>query len=251
MQSYYSAKLGIMAQQQRIDTIANNIANISTDAYKSVRTDFKDALYTEMKNPAEPDGDSNLQRGSGVMMGAAMRSFAQGIPQNTGDALDLYIDGDGFFTISGNDGLPCYTRNGCFAVSNETDGRYLVTAQGDYVLDTAQQKIKLPGNAGDIAVGEHGELSVGDTPVARLNIVTFINKNGLYLAGGGAYSASDASGEGVPSQASIRQGFREASNVDMSLELTRLMRAQRAFSMASRALVISDGMDAAANSMRA
>lgn len=250
-QSFYTAKVSIAAQQQRVNTIANNIANISTYAFKGTRVDFKDTLYSEMQNPEEPGSNSNLLCGNGVLIGATTHSFIKGIANNTGNEMDFYIDGDGFFTTIGKDGLNQYTRNGCFAVSNEADANYLVTAQGRYVLDTDLQKIEIPENIDSINVGENGELFAEDGVIfAKLNIAKFTNKDGLSSVGNSGFSATEASGSAISSDAKIKQGYIEASNVDLSLEMTRLLRAQKAFSLAGKALVISDEMVASANNMR-
>lgn len=251
MQSMYSAKLGIQAQQQRVDTIANNIANISTHGFKSKRVDFKDALYTEMQNPASPQSNLNLMQGNGVLVSAMSRDYTQGCSEQTGEPLDMFIDGDGFFALDGNGDTLQYTRNGCFKVSNETDGQYLVTARGYYVMDTQLNKIKLPENIQDLSVRESGELSIGDNPsFATLNIVAFSNKDGLSSVGDNCYIETVASGGMEKSEASIKQGYLEASNVDLSLEMTRLIRAQRAFSLAGKAIIVSDEMESTTNNIR-
>ena len=249
MQAYYTAKHGISAQQQCIDIIANNIANIGTCSFKNVRADFKGLLYNEMYNAAEPNSTDNLRSGTGAGTASTTRNFSGGVPKYTGYAADLYIDGDGFFAVEGISGTE-YTRNGSFSVSHEEGGSFLVTAAGRYVLDTEGQRIELPGSIVDMVVEENGELVMDGTAFAQLDIVTFVNKDGLYSTGDSCFSASDASGEAIESDAEVRQGFLEESNVDMSLEMTRLIKAQRAFSAMSRALVIADKMDGASNNLR-
>lgn len=250
MQAFYTAKQGITAHQRNVDIIANNIANISTCSFKSARTDFKDMLYSQMHNAADPQSNANLKCGTGALTGATTRNFVKGTPKQTGNSTDFYIDGDGFFAVQGNDGT-AYTRNGCFTISEEQDGSYLVTSQGRYVLDDNNQRIRIIGNIEDLAVNENGDLSSGDAVFAKLQLVTFVNKDGLYSADNSTYIASPASGDIVTSQAAIKQGFSEESNVDLSLELTKLIRAQRAFSVTAQALVMADQMDSAANNIRA
>lgn len=250
MQAFYTAKQGISAHQRNVDIIANNIANIGTCSFKSARTDFKDMLYSQMHNAADPQSNANLKCGTGALTGATTRSFVKGTPKETGVSTDFYIDGDGFFAVQGNDGT-AYTRNGCFTISEEEDGSYLVTSQGRYVLDDDNQRIRITGSVEDLTVNADGELSSGGTVFAKLQLVTFVNKDGLYSADNCTYIASQSSGDIVASQATVKQGFSEESNVDLSLELTKLIRAQRAFSVTAQALVMADQMDAAANNIRA
>lgn len=249
MQAFYTAKHGISAHQRSVDIIANNIANIGTCSFKSVRTDFKDVLYSQMHNSADPQSTANLKCGNGVIPSATTRSFNKGVPKATGLSTDFYIDGDGFFAVAGTDGT-AYTRNGCFTLSEEADGNYLVTSQGNYVLDTNNQRIRIEGNVEDLTVNDDGELTTGGPVFAKLQLVTFVNKDGLYSADSCTYYASPASGDVLESQATIKQGFMEESNVDLSLEMSKLIKAQRAFSTMSQALVMADQMDAAANNMR-
>ncbi len=250
MQTLYTAKLGLQAQQQRVNTIGNNLANSQTTAYKQQRTDFKDALYTAMINPADPQSDANLQQGCGVLISSTSRNFTQGTPQMTGYVLDFYLDGDGFFTVSDNAGNPQYTRSGNFLVSNEADGTYLVTASGNYVLDTELNRIKLPENISDLTVNTDGVLSANNQEIAALNIVDFPNKDGLQLVGEGCYIETASTGAAVQSDATVRQGVLEASNVDVTNEMTLLIRAQRAFSLASRAVVAWNDMTEKAYNLR-
>lgn len=250
MQILYAAKLGLQMQQRRVDTIANNIANVSTAGFKSQRVDFKDALYTQMINPADVTSGANLQRGTGVLTAATTRDFSLGARLNTGNALDLYLNGDGFFTVAGGQGEITYTRNGSFGASNEADGRYLTTTQGHYVLDTGGNRIALPHDVSQMTVGPEGVLSIGGVDIAVLRIVDFPNKGGLSAQGGGCYMETEVSGAAVSARARVEQGAMEASNVDLAVELTRLIRSQRAFTLAGRAVGAWDQMAANANSLR-
>ncbi len=251
MQALYSALQGIAAQQQKIDTIANNVANVGTYGYKSQSVCFKDTLYTNMINAADIKSIANLKQGTGVAVSSAYRNYTQGTPVSTGINLDFMIDGDGFFTVSGNDGMPLYTKSGSFAVSNEQDGNYLVTAQGRYVLDTNLDFIKLPDNTEELSVSENGELYVGDNDTfAKLNIVTFVNKDGLLETGDCCYAQTKASGDALETDAKVSQGYLESSNTNLNKELTNLIRAQMAMSLASRAVTTWDDMEAATNNLR-
>ncbi len=251
MQSLFSAKMGIKAQQLRADTIANNIANINTTGFKSSRVSFKDALNTTMIRPVKSNEEPNLQQGNGVMVSAINKSFVQGTPVETGVPLDMRIEGDGFFTIDSGEGEQYYTRSGAFAVSNENNVHYLVNSRGDYVLDTGMNRIELPDSVSDVAVNSEGGVFGNDTLIAQLNIVSFANKNGLSSVGKGGYVETAASGGPFSSETAIvHQGSLESSNVDLSIEMTKLIRAQRALSLVSKALKTSDEMSAMTNNMR-
>ncbi len=250
MQILYAAGLGLKMQQQRVDTIANNIANVNTAGFKSQRVDFKDALYTQMINPANVTSTENLKQGTGVLISATTRNFSGGTPVNTGNPLDLYLDGDGFFTVLDSTGTMMYTRSGNFDVSSEADGNYLVTAQGCYVLDTQGNRIGLPHHASEISFSTQGVMTLGGETIAALRIVDFANKAGLSAQGQGCYIETEVSGEPAASQASVIQGALENSNVDLAVELTQLIRAQRAFSLAGRAVSLWDQMANSANNLR-
>lgn len=250
MQSLYSARLGILAQQSKVDTIANNIANVNTNAYKSTNVSFKDAMYSTLQRPVESEADLNLQQGNGVLLSGITRSFAPGMPIITGADLDFRIEGDGFFTVSNPSGDQFYTRSGAFAVSDEGTEQYLVNASGDYVLDTNLNRISLPETINDFKVNSAGEIFVNEVYFSTLNVVTFANKEGLETVGNSKFAETEASGAPEASTAEIYQGSLEGSNVDLSLEMTKLIRAQRAFSLVSRALTTADEMSAVANNMR-
>lgn len=250
MQMLYAAKLGLQVQQERVNTIASNIANVNTPGYKNQRVDFKDALYTQMINPADTTSNANLHQGTGVLIAATTRDFTTGTPMNTGVALDLYLDGDGFFTVMDGSGQNMYTRNGSFAVSSEADGRYLVTAQGYYVLDQNNNRINLGQGEIEFNVNAQGVISLNGNMLTTLRIVDFPNKGGLSAQGQGCYIETEVSGEPVEARALVVQGATESSNVDVSVEFTRLIRAQRAFSLAGRAVTMWDQMASTANNLR-
>lgn len=253
VQASFSAKSALLAQQDRLNVIANNISNNDTTAFKSTRVDFKDTLYNTIKRTEEMENGANLQRGSGVRIGATTLSMEQGVTQVTGQPLDFCINGSGFFTLQAADGSKVYTRDGAFAVSNVSGTRYLVNAQGLYVLDKSGNRISLPAgtNAEELSCSENGELTLDGKSFATLGINEFANPGGLEAVGGNCFKVTDASGAAkAVSTPSVQQSALESSNVDMALEMTRLIRAQKAFSFAARALSTADEMDAQANNLR-
>lgn len=256
LQGTYTAALGIATHQQRIDTIAHNLANVSTNGYKSVRTDFKDALYTTMTRVEQPQVDLNMQKGHGVLTAATVRVHTQGLHQNSDSETDFMIEGDGFFRVASGTGEQYYTRMGAFQRSVEEDGVYLVNPDGLYLLDQNGQRIAV-GNS--FQVHEDGRITEEgmNEAYAQIGLVRFPNKEGLLSLSNNLYLPTESSGlpQMVPLGADnettvIHQYALEGSNVDLSQEFSNLVRATRAMQVASRALTTADEMDGTANTIR-
>ena len=251
IQSLATAAAGLSAQQQKIDIIANNISNVNTAAYKSTDARFKDTLYTAMENPDLEAQEANLQKGTGVALASTDVDFTQGSVISTGNPLDLMINGDGFFELMTASGEVVYSKNGAFTVSSEEDGGYLVNSQGDYVLDADGDKILVPEGASEFIVQSDGRIIIDGTQTQQLGIYTFENTQGLLSVGDSCFSETAASGEAVAaSDCTVTQGALEGSNVNLASELTRLIEAQRVFSLASQALQTADDMEGLANNIR-
>jgi flagellar basal-body rod protein FlgG len=254
------AATGLRNQQQRLDTIAHNVANVNSAAYKSVRLDFKDALYTTGITPGPPRTpapEGNQQKGHGLMIAGIAKDFRPGNHVTTNRELDFALEGEGFFELGDRAGNIVYTRNGNFSLSIEADGIYLTNANGLYVHDENGMNITVPFGANRINVAQDGTMifMTGDVihpeATVRLGIYTFRNLHGLDAAGNGNYAETEASGERFPAyQANVRQGVLEGSNVNLAEEMTRLIRTQRVFTLASRALTTADEMEGIANNMR-
>lgn len=251
MQSLYTAASGLKGQQVRLDTLASNIANASTPGYKSTRVDFKDALYTTMKSPVLLNAaDNNLLAGSGVLLDATTVDWGQGANVETGQPLDFAVEGEGFFQVETGGGQVLYTRSGNFTAAVIDNENYLVTPQGYFVLDSEGQRLKLPANGASFSVTDKGVISTTEGEFGKIGIVRFNNPGGLTAEGNANYSVTDASGQPEADENSIVvQGKLENSNVDLAQELTLLIRSQRAYSLASRALTTSDDMLGLANNM--
>lgn len=250
MQARTTAATGLEAQQQRMDIIAANLANDNTTGYKAARADFKDALYTNMKDPVDNAEANNLRKGSGVLLNATGRDLTDGATQTTGRALDFSLSGEGYFVVQGADGGQLYTRNGHFSVSSENGQNYLVDDQGHYVLSTQGQRISVTGQ-GELSVRADGTLSVGGQTVGQLARVDFSNPQGLSAVGDSCFEETAASGAPRAAEnCEVAQGSLEASNVDVGEEMTLMIRAQRAYTMAGKALQTADDMDGLANSIR-
>ena len=251
------AASGLRNQQTGLDTISNNLANSNTIGYKNSRLDFKDSLYTVGLHPGpNRTVDGNLQKGHGVMVHAITRDFKPGHFERSDRELDFAIEDEGFFSFSNHAGETVYSRNGSFHRSVEANGVFLVNGEGLYVLDENGQRIMLPPETSKISSEVDGTLRFLNTNnallgEATLGIFTFRNLKGLVAAGSSTFAASPAAGERLQAdRAVLRQGVLEGSNVRLGDEMTRIIRTQRAFQLASRALSTADQMEGIANNMR-
>ncbi|MCL2821092.1 MAG: flagellar hook-basal body protein [Oscillospiraceae bacterium] len=251
------AASGLRNQQTRIDSIANNVANANTVGFKNARLDFKDSLYTVGLTPGpNRTVDGNLKKGHGLMTNAVTRDFKQAHFERTERELDFAIENEGFFAFQNAVGEVVYGRNGVFNLSVEADGTYIVNGEGLYVLDENENRIQIPLGTNKIEYDTDGTLrfvtydSV-ELGRATLGMFTFRNLKGLAAAGSTTFSATPAAGERrLAENAILRQGVIEGSNVKLADEMARLIRTQRAFQLASRALSTADQMEGIANQMR-
>jgi len=251
MISLYSAATGMSAQQFKLDTIANNLANVDTTGYKKIRAEFQDLVYQYIKNAGTPTAGTSrlptgLYVGHGVRLAATTRIFTLGNIEQTGNALDLAIAGDGFFQVQLQDGRIAYTRDGSFKVDSSGN---IVTSNGLALVPN----IVVPTNAVAINVSPDGIVSaeLQDGTIQNLGTITlvrFVNPAGLKAIGDNLFLATASSGEpieGTPGQdgfGSIRQGYLEKSNVDVVREMVDMITAQRAYEFNSRAIQTADEM---------
>lgn len=248
LQSLYAALSGMTAQQNNIDTVANNIANINTAGFKSSRTEFADALYAQITRPVE--AGAYLQNGSGARTGGTVRIMDPGTPVSTGLPLDFMLDGAGYFTLQGAQGQLYFTRDGSFKVSDEAGGSYLVSAEGYSVLGADNRRIRIPGDSSAVTADGAGNLYMNGAMFSSLKLTSFANPAGLASAGGNKYVATQASGAAAAGGGTtVRQGALEWSNVDMAGEMARLMQAQRAYSVLGSVIRTADDMESQANNM--
>lgn len=254
------AATGLTNQQRRIDTIADNVANVNTVGFKATRLDFKDALYSSGYGPAAaPAPAGNQQKGHGVMVASITRFDKQGSMLVTDNPLDFTIEGDGFLEVKTQSGAIRYTKSGNLYTATYGDELVMTTAQGYLVQSTQGTPVSIPKDTTGIRLEPDGNITFlgadadgeqTELGKARLGFYSFSNTAGLSASGGSLFEATAASGEKQEARGALRQGALEASNVDLSLEMTRLIRAQRAFSLAGRALRTADDMEGIANNLR-
>ncbi len=264
MRALWTAASGMEAQQFNVDVISNNLSNVNTTAFKKERAEFKDLLYETMSRAyvMEQSGKPvNLQVGHGTMAVATVKDFETGNPMETGSTLDFSIDGDAFFMVLGPTGEIEYTRDGSFKASVTEDGWQLTTSDGYQVLDETGNPIIFNVDISDLTVTQLGELGYMDetgTTVAlgqSIGLVKFQNRAALESMGRNLYSSNDATGEAVldsetGTRSLINQGYLEASNVKTVEEMVKLIIAQRAYELNSKAIQSSDEMLGIANALK-
>lgn len=246
------AKTGVEAQQTRLSVISNNLANVSTNGFKQDRAVFEDLLYQTQRQPgAQSSQDTTLP--SGLMVGTGVRTVAtekmhtQGALVQTGNALDMAIQGRGFFQILQPDGSIGYSRDGAFQL--DASGQ-MVTSNG-FLL---QPGITIPADAQSISISIDGTVSYTQPATAtpsvagNIDLADFINPAGLQPIGGNLYVETAASGApqvgagGENGLGTIMQSAVEGSNVNVVGELVDMIEAQRAYEMNSKAISAADQM---------
>nr|MBN2276241.1 flagellar basal-body rod protein FlgG [candidate division Zixibacteria bacterium] len=255
-----TAVTGMSAQQMNVDNIANNLANVNTTGFKRSRVEFQDILYQNYREAGTASAigsmiPTNLDVGYGTKPVATVREFSVGDFQQTGNALDLAISGNGFFQITMPDGTISYTRDGSFKLS--ADGQ-VVNSDGFFLYP----EISVPEDATSVSVGINGEVSVmvvgTDEPqvIGQIELARFINPAGLSAVGHNLYNQTVASGTpilGSPSQdglGKIDQGYLEISNVEVVDEMVNMIVAQRAYELNSKVVQTSEDMMQVSNNLR-
>jgi flagellar basal-body rod protein FlgG len=262
MRSLWTAAAGMIGEQFHIDTIANNLANVNTTGFKKSRAEFEDLLYQTVRLAGTPSSEisqypTGIQVGLGVRPASTQKFYTQGSLQNTGNKLDLAIEGEGFFSVTLPDGTQAFTRDGTLKIDSNKE---LVTSQG-YRLTPP---VVLPDDfdVGSLTISKDGLVTVraegsdDNEEVGRISLYRFINPAGLTNVGENYVKESPASGtavEGVPSLAGygkIHQSFLEMSNVNAVQEMVDMIVAQRAYEFNSRSIQASDSMLGTANSLK-
>lgn len=253
MRSLSIGTTGMIAQQLNVETISNNIANMTTTGYKRQRAEFQDLLYQNQRRVGSTSSDagtvvpSGIQVGLGVKTAAIYRINEQGNINPTGNTLDLAINGQGYFQIQLPNGDTAYTRAGTLQLNAEGT---IVTADGYQV----QPGIVIPQNTIDITINPNGEVlakidgQIEPQNVGQIQLATFPNTTGLEAIGDNLLLETPASGQatagnpGAPGFGRIMQGAVETSNVNIVAEITQLITAQRAYEMNSRVISTTDQM---------
>jgi flagellar basal-body rod protein FlgG len=260
LKSLTTAATGMQAQQMNMDVIANNMANVSTTGFKKSRAEFEDLMYQTVKEPGAMSGlnmmaPNGVQVGLGVKTGAVQKDFEIGAAKVTKGALDIQIEGQGFFPIQLQDGQIGYTRDGTF--KKDTNGK-IVTSNGNPL----QPEITIPPNASSIDISATGQVSVlvgnarDPQNIGQIELVNFVNPAGLKAIGKNTFIPSGASGlpqQGQPGAnglGQVAQGQLEGSNVNIVDEMVNMITAQRAYETNSKVIQASDQMLQYMNQLR-
>jgi flagellar basal-body rod protein FlgG len=248
----WAAKTGLDAQQTRMTVVSHNLANASTNGFKKDRAVFEDLLYQNVKQVGaatsqDTTAPTGLNLGTGVRVVATEKNYTQGGLNNTGNSLDVAINGRGFFQVLMPDGSFAYTRDGSFRMSPEGE---LVTSSGYRV----QPAISVPSGAQSISIGMDGVVSAlitgqsAPTQIGTVQLTDFVNPAGLQPRGENMLVESAASGPaqtstpGLNGLGTLQQGFLEGSNVNVVEELVTMIETQRAYEMNSKAISTTDQM---------
>ena len=251
-QALWISKTGLSAQDTRLSTISNNLANVSTVGYKRDEVAFEDLLYQIRRQPGAQSSEntqlpSGMQLGTGVRVIGTQKEFGNGNLQVTENPLDFAIVGRGFFEVLLPDGTPAYTRNGQFQINSDGE---LVTSRGYLV----QPGITIPDNVQSVTISTDGIVEatvfgeVGSQVLGNLQVVNFVNPAGLQAIGANNFLETAASGTpqtGTPGSdglGSLEQGTLENSNVEIVEELVNMITTQRAYEMNSKVIATADQM---------
>ncbi len=240
LEGLYSAAAGMSAQQEQLDAIGNDLANLSTSGYKSERVAFSDLLY----NPTKI-AHTETSVGSGAGAEVIGHSETQGAIKQTGDPLDLAIEGGGYFQVTTPSGQVALTRDGAF--SADATGT-LVTAQGNRLAPP----VKLPAGVAlsEVSISTDGTVLARGKKVGQVQLVTVTSPAGMLDSGNGELTPTAASGPVHAASGRIHQGALEESNVDMAREMSQLVSTQRNFQLASNAIQTESQMMSIANQLR-
>ncbi len=261
MRALKIAATGMLAQQMRVETISNNLANMNTTGYNARRAEFSDLHYQQVSRAGTvnaADGTvlpTGVQLGLGVRPAAVSIHLAQGALAETGNDLDIAIDGRGFLEVTLPSGDTAYTRDG--SLKRSADG-LIVTSDGYAVAP----EITIPTDASSISINADGEVyayfadSSEGQVLGQFTLASFTNAKGLEALGSNLFGETEASGTPLVSSpgedglGTVRQGYLESSSVDAVREVTELIEAQRGYEMNAKVISAADQMMAATAQVR-
>jgi flagellar basal-body rod protein FlgG len=252
LRSLTTAATGMQAQQQNMDTIANNLANVSTTGFKRSRAEFEDLMYQTQKEPGAASGlnavsPTGVQTGLGVKTASVQRDFEVGAPKTTNNPLDMMVEGNGFFQVQLSDGTVGYTRDGSF---KKSPSGAVVDKNGNSLIP----QLSIPQGSTALEITPDGKVAVqvGNNrepqSIGQIQLVNFINPAGLKALGKNVYAPSGGSGQpqvGTPGQqgfGQIASNQLEGSNVNIVDEMVNMITAQRSYETNSKVIQASDQM---------
>jgi flagellar basal-body rod protein FlgG len=242
--AYYIAANSMICQEKVFDVISGNISNINTNGYKKTSVSFSDLMYSLY----DTESTKEYTLGSGITTNGYSKDFTYGDLKETGDDYDLAFYKDGFLTLSdGNERF--YTRGGSFSLSEYENNLYLASDEGYFLLDANGDKIQVSGEDGDLVIDTDGVISFKNSGrTVTLDITSFENPGELEAFGKSLYKNGTGLKENTEvADISLRQGSLEQSNVNMAVEMTDLIQAQRLYQMNSKVLQVMDEISGIAN----
>ncbi len=261
MRALKIAATGMSAQQMRVETISQNLANMNTTGYNARRAEFADLHYQQMAQPGTISSANGSVLPTGIQLGLGVRptsvsvQLAQGSLSNTGGDLDFAIEGAGYFEVSLPSGQSAYTRDG--GLKRSADGE-IVTSDGHQVVPG----ITIPDDARSLSVNAQGEIYAYFTDrvepefLGQFTVANFSNSKGLEAIGGNLFLETNASGPafvntpGLDGAGTLRQGYLEDSTVDAVREVTELIEAQRGYELNAKVITAADQMLSATAQIR-
>ncbi|PKM90115.1 MAG: flagellar basal-body rod protein FlgG [Firmicutes bacterium HGW-Firmicutes-12] len=277
MRSLLTASSGMLAQQTNIDVISNNLANVNTTGFKKSRVDFQSLLYQSIRKPvASTEGFFNptgIEVGHGVRIAGTLKDYSTGMLQETGNDLDVCIEGSGFFMVELPDGSVGYTRAGNFRIDAEgflvnSNGYRLLSSQGNVnttnsmtVNGKTMKYIQPDTDTNTIHISTTGivateKLDISSAAAPVIELANFANPAALEAIGSTIYIGNEVSGNVTidnPTQGNmgaLQAGFLESSNVKIVEEMVKLIIAQRAYEINSKSIQTSDELLSMTNNLR-
>lgn len=277
MRSLFTASSGMLAQQTNIDVISNNLANVNTTGFKKSRVDFQSLLYQTLRKPVASEGGffnpTGIEIGNGVRVVGTLKDYSEGMIQETGNLLDVCIDGSGFFMIELPDGSVGYTRAGSFQIDSEgylinSNGYRLLSSKGNAAASSSisvdgktMKYIKPDTDTNTINISADGTVSTEkvdatSTSAPRIELATFKNPAALESIGATIFAANEVAGKVSVDQPSknnmgmLQTGFLESSNVKIVEEMVKMIIAQRAYEINSKSIQTSDEILSMTNNLR-
>lgn len=248
----YISATGLRSQQEQIDVISNNVANMQTPGFKKSRVNF--AEISGVNGDAQSVTNPQFS-GGGTRILSTMSIFSEGEMRLTQNVTDIAIEGNGFFELENADGEKLYTRAGQFRIDQEG---YLVSVNGMRL----SQGIQIPPDALDLRISLTGEISarLGNdserTQIGAIELTTFASSDAMQTVGENMFAATEGSGApsfgkpGDPGIGKLQQGYLEMANVDLIDEMTNLVMAQRAYQLNARVLQAADQILETINNLR-
>ncbi|MDF2504515.1 flagellar hook-basal body complex protein [Clostridium sp.] len=253
----WTSRSAMNAQQQKLDAISNNIANMNTDGYKSERVQFSDLVSESMNRLGYPTNINNNnginnepQNGTGVRATDWIRDNSQGDLTQTNESTDLALDGSGYFKVTRPDGTAAYERSGDFNL----DGNGRLVDKSGNILEVNFTNGTVPLTRNNFIVSQDGTVSIKqpdrDVVAGKINVYDTIGEDSLTSIGNNLYTPKNGAQIFVSNNTNIMQGYTETSNVDITKEMTDMIAAQRAFELNTKSLTTADEMWGMVNNLK-